>query len=234
MCLYNPKDDKIVSGNIYTKGIWEGSMVKHMIGALREHPNSTLLDIGGNIGYYTLAAAAAGFSVNVFEPVPTNAAMIQQSIERNHFTTIRLHTSALDAQTGELGMGTNSNNQGGVKHRSGVVTSGTMLPAFRLDDVLAFEERPVYIKIDIEGGECNALRGMQRFISKTATIIGVNMEFAQSRTKCCAEWTSPGGFFDTLHNKHRLCPGIHKYKTICSINTWDLVWSKCPRSPLPN
>lgn len=209
-------------------------MVKHMIGALREHPNSTLLDIGGNIGYYTLAAAAAGFSVNVFEPVPTNAAMIQQSIERNHFTTIRLHTSALDAQTGELGMGTNSNNQGGVKHRSGVVTSGTMLPAFRLDDVLAFEERPVYIKIDIEGGECNALRGMQRFISKTATIIGVNMEFAQSRTKCCAEWTSPGGFFDTLHNKHRLCPGIHKYKTICSINTWDLVWSKCPRSPLPN
>ena len=230
MCLYNPKDDKFVSGNIYTKGNWEGSMVKGMISALRKHPNSTLLDIGGNIGYYTLAAAAAGFSVNVFEPVPTNAAMIQQSIERNNFTTIRLHTFALNAQTGELGMGTHRSNQGGVQHRSEVITSPTMLPAVRLDDVLAFEHRPVYIKIDIEGGECNALRGMRRFISQTATIIGVNMEFGQSRKKCCTEWTSPGGFFDILHNKHRLCPGIHEYKLICSINMWDLIWTKCPHS----
>jgi protein-L-isoaspartate O-methyltransferase len=106
MCLYSAKEDLFVSGNIHTAGNWEEFMVVQMIKVMRENPNSTLLDIGGNIGFYTLAAAA-GFSVNVFEPVPTNAAMIQQSIEKNSFTNIRLHTSALNYHTGEVNMGIN-------------------------------------------------------------------------------------------------------------------------------
>lgn len=226
MCLYNAKEDKFVSGNIHRNGNWEGHMVSKMIGVMRDHPNSTLLDIGGNVGYYTLAAAAAGFSVNVFEPVPANAAMILQSIQKNNFRNVRLHTSALSAKTGELGMGINKdNNQGGVRHTA--KESTTMLPAFRLDDVLHFETRPVYIKLDIEGGECDAIKGMPNYISKSRNVIGVNMKFGQSRTRCCSDWTMSGGFFDILHNKHNLCPTHHDYGQICSINTWDLLWVKC-------
>ena len=224
MCLYDAKEDKYVSGDIHAKGSWEGPMVEKMINVMRKYKNSTLLDIGGNIGFYTLAAAAAGFSVNVFEPVPANAAMIQQSIQKNNFTNIRLHTSALGAHVGELGMGIDKNNQGGVRH---IGTSTTMLPTFRLDGALNFETRPVYIKIDIEGGECNALEGMQNYISKSTNITGVNMEFGQSRTKCCSQWTLPGGFFDILYNKHNLCPSPHPYDGICSIRAWDLVWVPC-------
>lgn len=228
MCLYSSYEDKIVSGGIHATGNFEGDMVARMIKVMRKNPNSTLLDIGGNIGYYTLAAAAAGFSVNVFEPVPTNAAMIQQSIQKNAFTNVQLHTSALSAYNNELGMGINNNNQGGVAHVERM--SATMLPAVRLDDVLNFETRPVYIKIDIEGGECNALKGMQNYISKSTKIIGVNMEFGQSRKKCCSEWTMPGGFFDILYKKHNMCPDHYQYDTICSQNAWDLVWVSCSES----
>lgn len=229
MCLYSSKEDKFVSGGIHAKGNWEGNMVAKMIRVMRNNPNSTLLDIGGNIGYYTLAAAAAGFSVHVFEPVPTNAAMIQQSIQKNAFTNVQLHTSALSAYNDEFGMGiSKDNNQGGVAHVKKM--SATMLPAVRLDDVLNFETRPVYIKIDIEGGECNALKGMQNYISKSSNIIGVNMEFGQSRRKCCSEWKMPGGFFDILYKKHKLCPYPHQYDTICSTNAWDLVWDSCKQS----
>ena len=229
MCLYSSKEDKWVSGGIHATGNWEGKMVAKMIRVMRKNPNSTLLDIGGNIGYYTLAAAAAGFSVNVFEPVPTNAAMIQQSIQKNAFTNVQLHTSALSAHNDELGMGINNNqNQGHVVHLKRM--SATMLPAIRLDDVLKFETRPVYIKIDIEGGECNALKGMQNYVSNSTNIIGVNMEFGRSRTKCCSEWKMPGGFFDILYKKHNLCPDPHRYDTICSTNAWDLVWVSCSGS----
>jgi FkbM family methyltransferase len=150
-----------------------------MIETLQRFENSTLLDIGGNIGYYTLAAASAGYPVNVFEPVPLNAAMIQQSVQRNNFKNVKLHTTALSDTIGELGMGTSVSNQGGVKHSN--KESLTMLPTFKLDLVLQPETRPVYIKIDIEGGECNALKGMHNYILKSKQIIGLNMEFGQSK-----------------------------------------------------
>lgn len=149
MCLYSPMDDRFVSGSIYKTGRWEGRFVSHMIETMRQIPNSTLLDIGGNIGYYTLAAAAAHFSVDTFEPVPTNAAMIQQSIARNGFRTIRLHTTALGNRVGEFGMGTSKDkNQGGVKHDASV-ESFTMLPSVDLDRVLLPSSRPVYVKLEL-------------------------------------------------------------------------------------
>lgn len=230
MCLYAREDDRFVSGSIHTKGQWEGSMVTHMITMMRAHPNSTLLDIGGNIGYYALAAAAAKFDVHVFEPVPTNAAMIQQSIAKNRFETIRLHTTALGHRVEEFGMSSSrTHNQGGVRHNARV-KSRTLLPALELDRVLSPETRPVYIKMDIEGGECNAVRGMKAYLAGSAQIIGVNMEFGQCRAACCDEWVRPGGFFHVLHERHRLCPRGVAYETICNSSAWDLVWNPCPKN----
>lgn len=226
MCLYSVKEDNFVSGSIHQNGQWEGPLVTKMITTMRKHPNSTLLDIGGNIGYYALAAAAAGFDVNVFEPVPSNAAMIQQSIYANNFDTIKLHTVALGKHAGEFGMGRSVKNQGGVKHEAST-KSFTMLPVFKMDDILRDEARPLYIKIDIEGGECEAIQGMKRYLSGASRIIGVNMEFGQSRTKCCAKWIRPGDFFHSLRYKHNLCPLNEKYDTICESRSWDLLWTNC-------
>lgn len=230
MCLYSSSQDRYVSGSIHRTGKWEGHMVSNMIQTMRKHPHSTLLDIGGNIGYYTLAAAAANFKVNVFEPVPTNAAMIQQSMSANNFTSITLHTVALGAQNQEFGMGVDSYNQGGVKHSPGT-QSFTMLPTFKLDNILNPETHPLFIKIDIEGGECSAVEGMKHYISHSTKIIGVILEFNQCRAMCCNEWVQTGGFFDILHKKHNLCPMYHSYDFICNADkTRDLIWSVCRKS----
>lgn len=226
MCLYLSVEDKFVSGSIHHSGQWEGAMVAKMIATMRNHTKSMLLDIGGNIGYYALAAGAANFDVHVFEPVPSNAAMIQQSISMNDFKTIQLHTVALGANVGEFGMGTSHSNQGGVRHGADVI-SLTSLPTFELDRILTPVERPIYIKIDIEGGECDALRGMKTYLAQAKEIIGVNMEFGQSRKKCCNEWVQPNGFFDLLHRRHRLCPSGVSYDSVCVSQQWDLVWSAC-------
>lgn len=230
MCLYSKKEDKYVSGGIHDTGAWEKDMVVFMLKTMQEYPNSTLLDIGGNIGYYTLAAASAGFHVNVFEPVPANAAMIQQSISKNRFENIKLHTTALGSNVKEIGMGLSKSNQGGVRHDSRT-KSFTILPSMVLDELLAPEGRPVYIKIDIEGGECDAIKGMKKYISSSENIIGVNMEFGQSRTNCCSQWVQPEGFFDVLYRKHKLCPMNIQYdQNICLSKAWDLVWRKCEKS----
>ena len=51
MCTYRPEKDVHISASIQRSGAWEPAMVKQMLLALRAHPNSTLIDICGNIGY---------------------------------------------------------------------------------------------------------------------------------------------------------------------------------------
>lgn len=239
MCVYDPRVDVHVSGSIVRTGAWEGHLVGYMLNRLRAHANSTLLDIGGNVGFYALAAARAGFAVDVFEPVPRNAAMIQASLNRNQLNGVRLHTFALSDSAAMLHMGVHNTNQGGVGHSrvkaqstsDGVARSGqheTMLSAIPMDSILPLRggpKRPLYLKIDIEGAECLAFRGMKQFFKDTEHIIGVSMEFA-SRA-CCAEWTSVGGVFDILHHRHKLCPMGGSYTNVCEMKTWDLVWEPC-------
>lgn len=239
MCVYNPDKDIHVSGSIVRSGNWEGSLVTQMISAMRANPNSMLLDIGGNIGYYTLAAAKAGFHVDVFEPVPLNAAMMQASLAQNHFTDVNLHTCALTDSMTQLHMGTHTINQGGVAHakqKSNATSYGmteqmytTLLPALTFDSIMTPEKRPVYVKIDIEGGECSAFKGMHKFFAETDKFIGLNMEFGQVARGCCADWMQPGGVFDTLHRKHNLCPRGISFVNVCNTNTWDLLWEFCAK-----
>ena len=75
MCVYGSHDLDI-SNSIRRHGCYECAMVGRMLATLRrqeQEPRVKLVDLGGNIGTYTLAAAAAGFDVDVFEPVPDNA-----------------------------------------------------------------------------------------------------------------------------------------------------------------
>ena len=231
MCLYTSSLDRYVSNSIARTGAWEKPLVSRMVNALRAHSNSTLLDIGGNIGYYTLAAARAAFDVHVFEPVPRNAEMIRASVERNALQSrVQLHTCALSDANGELSMGVHANNQGGVAHIKSSKRAGVRIPALRLDDVMMPETRPVYIKIDIEGGECKAFEGMQRYLRDSTRIIGFNMEFrgnSHVTRKCCPAWTAPGGVFDILYTRNGLCPNGVSYANVCASSAWDLIWSKC-------
>ena len=81
MCLHDSSIDNRVSPTIARTGCWECPTVQDMLAMLRAHRNASLLDIGANIGYYSLAAAASGAAarVNAFEASPRNVLMLQQS-----------------------------------------------------------------------------------------------------------------------------------------------------------
>ena len=60
-----------------------------------------LIDIGANIGAFTLAAAADGHAVQAFEPMPTNAWMLHESLRRNGLERlVKLHRVGLGAVPG--------------------------------------------------------------------------------------------------------------------------------------
>jgi len=50
--------------------------------------HATLLDVGANIGFHTLAIAAAGYKVAAVEPLPDNVALLRKSVEANAFADL--------------------------------------------------------------------------------------------------------------------------------------------------
>ena len=119
MCLHDPSIDRIISPTIMRTGCWECPTVQDILTLLRDHHNSSLLDIGANIGYYSLAAAASGAAahVNAFEASPRNALMMQQSVSRSGLDgVVTLHAMALGAASGLLRLGVRQRNQGGLHH----------------------------------------------------------------------------------------------------------------------
>ena len=92
MCTYPSSLDKPLSHAIHrTSCWWECEDAAWMQRLLRAHNHSLLVDVGGNIGFYTLAAAAVHAAVVVFEPHPINALHLLHSLRRNNFRNVHLH-----------------------------------------------------------------------------------------------------------------------------------------------
>jgi FkbM family methyltransferase len=158
-------DDWAVGMRIAVKRAHETHVTQHIEAALK--PGMTVLDVGANIGWFTLLAAArvgpAG-RVHAFEPGRANLELLRLSLTRNGFDNVTLHACAASDREGTLGYSADDSN-GHVTadaQRAGV----TPVRAVRLDDVLADEPRLDLVKIDIEGSEALALAGMRRLMRR--------------------------------------------------------------------
>ena len=138
-------------------------------------PGMTFVDVGGNWGYFTLLAASmVGKSGQVitFEPDPRMHVLLKDNISRNGLAHVKPLEIAAAAEPGTLtlaGYQEESNNFGvsRVVDPSLVNGSGRAMRTFtvaarRIDTVL--DEMGVgevdLLKMDIEGAEVFALRGM--------------------------------------------------------------------------
>ena len=210
MCLHDGHKDGRISQSIMRTGCWECSTVQGMLTLLKSHHNSTLIDIGANIGYFSLAAAVSGAAHHVyaFEASPKNSVLFEESVSRSALDIpgkITLFTVALGAAPGMVRIGTSRRNQGGLHHvEANPKHGGTQVARVTLDSVLAPANGPVFVKMDVEGAECAVVRGMHNFLRESVPIIGFVVEISQSRG-CCDEWCSEEGLFGHLHARS-LCP----------------------------
>lgn len=128
-------------------------------------PGCTVLDVGANVGLYTLLAAKRGAHVFAIEADPVNAAMLRHHVRLNEFenrVTI-LEMAATDAEE-TLPLYRNPQNEGESNIISRGELSGTV--AGRTLDSLNLP--PVDIcKMDIEGAEFVALMGMRQTLERS-------------------------------------------------------------------
>jgi FkbM family methyltransferase len=185
MSIYPPEKDYWVSRLILQQGCWECPLVKHFTETMKKHERAYLLDIGGNIGLYSLAVAALGRQVFVLEPLKQNYQRFCQSVEKNNFhDRVNLFRVAATRMPTKLQLVLSENNMGGTgtmdlenRDASSLQEGVDFANGIKIDSIRHVfpKNSPVAIKIDVEGGEIDALLGAEKFLRETEILL-VQME----------------------------------------------------------
>ncbi|PIQ81490.1 MAG: hypothetical protein COV76_08680 [Candidatus Omnitrophica bacterium CG11_big_fil_rev_8_21_14_0_20_64_10] len=141
-------------------------------------------DIGSNIGYYAILAAALmpeGRQVEAFEPVPWMFEMLEKNARLNGLKNLRAHEAAVGRETGVAPLflprgrqipSTNGTLQkawaAGFLREPGSPLDQIQVRVEQLDRLIEQKVLPVpeMIRMDIEGSEADALAGMGRTLER--------------------------------------------------------------------
>jgi FkbM family methyltransferase len=140
-------------------------------------PGMTFVDIGANIGYFTvLASKKVTDTGKVFaiEPYPYNIKLIQKNIALNQCNNVEILPFALSKNKGFLSYDDsagNSGNVGDLDSDFANLLKSTVVYCMPLDDLIDPATKIDLIKMDIEGAEYLALQGMQRTLNEHTPII---------------------------------------------------------------
>jgi len=124
-----------------------------------------VLDLGGYLGGFGMAAAAAGYEVAIVEANPENAKWIRRSIALNRFAhAVQLIETAVGEQEGWVQFhaeGPYGHVQQGAS--GGLRVRQTTLPLLMQE---IGWDAPAFIKMDVEGSEGGVLRGARGWFSQ--------------------------------------------------------------------
>lgn len=167
--LVNPVLDKGLENYIYYNGTYEAGTLELIAEFLK--PGQSFLDIGANIGLMTLyASKIVGKNGQVYsvEANPETAKILNTNIQRNQFANIKLIPHAVGAEKGKGKIYANIHlNRGSaslVNHEN--TDSYYEIDIFPLYDLISPDTHIHLVKMDIEGYELEALRGMKNLLSK--------------------------------------------------------------------
>jgi FkbM family methyltransferase len=135
----------------------------------RLKPGMHVLDVGANIGFYTmLAASRVGDrgSVTAVEPNPANVSLILASQQRNSFGNIRVIQAAAYDKWTTLRLFSDYSN-GTVMSSGG---GGSSVMAFPLGAFLR-DQQVDLMKIDVEGAEGRSILGMIEVIDRCHPVV---------------------------------------------------------------
>jgi len=164
-----------------TYGYWLGTYERdeQRVIARRLRAGKVFYDLGSNVGFYSLLAAAAGCRVLAFEPSPRNLAFLRRHIALNGIQSIEVVEAAVSdfAGTARFGKGETPND-------------GSLLDSGELEvRVVALDQMrlpaPDIMKIDIEGSEFRALTGAKATILSSRPTIFLATHSLETHRQCC-------------------------------------------------
>lgn len=175
--LWMNVQDNVIRPYIQQFGAWEreeGRLLRSLI-----RPGCRFLDIGANVGYFSMLAhqAAPGVTVDAVEPVPLNLELLRMNLWINAVDAT-IWPLALTSGERFAAMSVADSNLGDSRaHTVAVDDDSTIedciVPGARGDELFAGREFDV-VKIDVQGFEIDVLRGMSGTLHRSADVVVVS------------------------------------------------------------
>jgi len=180
MLRTHPLDDICVSRQIQRHNIWEPYETSLLVGRLKH--GDVFLDIGANIGYYSVLASAivgeAGMVI-AYEPDGANFALLRRNLRLNRAVNVMAFQAALSDYEGSGCLFLSRDNKGDHRlYDSGddrdckkvrVLSAGAHLRSL--------VQRVDFVKIDTQGCEYAVLKGMKEIVLANRGHLTMMVEF---------------------------------------------------------
>lgn len=157
--------DRVIAKYLVAYGGYEQPCIDLLCSYIR--PGDVVLDVGANIGLYTLAmsrAAGPTGKVLAVEPDPDNLALLRENVQVNACTNVTIVPAALGTSEGVVLLFQSDENRGALNTHN--ILHAPPEKAVRVPQRTAqsvFQEHgvvPRVCKIDVEGAEPEVLGGM--------------------------------------------------------------------------
>jgi FkbM family methyltransferase len=174
-----PRDNDLTPW-ITLYGEWEPHVENTIVASLR--PGDTVIDIGANVGYHTLAMAnsvGSGGQIHAFEANPQVMGLLRATMSLNGFGWVRLYDKAALDQPGTFTLASDPDHFGSghvitdrpLSDYGAGYSTRVEVAAVTLDSELAHQVGAVdLIHMDIEGSEPLALHGAQALIKRSPNL----------------------------------------------------------------
>lgn len=166
----DPQQDQFVSSMLWD-GWYEGPLSETMLHLFKEcDPKAKrFLDVGMNLGWFSLLAASQGYEVASFEPQTRLVQMVRHSVTLNNYgSRIHIHNGPVGPDDETVVLHEASGNWGGASVKAAADGAQNGMKTISLDTAMslldkgmwAHGEKPLYpgapicfMKVDVEGFE---------------------------------------------------------------------------------
>lgn len=152
------------TGNIYC-GLHEFESMSFLLHLLT--PQDLLIDVGANIGSYSVLAASVGARAIAFEPVPATYQHLVMNIENNKISDLVVaHQIAMGKSKGSARMSTHLDTMNHILDPNDMFSSEVKVLIDTLDDYIQGCHQVRLLKIDAEGHDEDVIEGADKSLAK--------------------------------------------------------------------
>ena len=187
ICTYSYNKDIYVSKSLQIDGQWEGDLVDNISKFLIARPDVEFLDVGCNIGTYTLAVANLGKRVVAIDANTDSLELLYKSLTLGKLhQNVTLIWNAVSDGYSKVTLSKEPGNVGGTGIRKpdleNIAQNTFLTQTIKLDDLVPlFRGKRIVMKMDIETSEYSALVGGENFF-KAVDVLLIQIEIRWHKT----------------------------------------------------
>ncbi|XP_071107293.1 uncharacterized protein [Haliotis cracherodii] len=168
--IHDVVKDHSVSKYLKTVGNWEPDVMYTAFEALKENKDHVFVDIGGNIGTFSLAAAKLGHRVISVEPYAMNTKRLCRGVVKGGFAgqMFVIHNAMSELrETLSFKLHPNDIAMTRVEKVTNSTSNTDTVTSIQMNDLLElFDMKSAVIKLDCEDHEVEVMKGAEIFFQK--------------------------------------------------------------------